>query len=366
MSNYKKYCVGFVFSLICLGFIIFDFEGYDRVKQYNPYGIAHYLLPYDLLQPTPRLFKIIYINAIKKFSRRDTVVFIGNSVIAGSGAKDSTFFDKQVAKRFNVLNAGLGGEYFPASLALATIGIKAVAQKLPGRFFHIVIAYPATRLYLFSNASGYWVTGPALLSLAKEYNLDGYLFQGDGLHPMSEFTQLQDDVKNYAVINMRCVVDKRVVMKMFQDFTPYCLQAISAERIGIDVPTVFNAPSVVQSMRSEVGHFSKAPTREELLKFMSNKVAYLTRFLNKNHIRYKIYFLLLGDPPGAVMVLPKNVRQRYYKARYDFIKDIHSRMHGWVVKNIDSFTTSDFHDAVHMNEKGQEKLALKILHLIGS
>jgi hypothetical protein len=363
MSSHKKYIIGFVVMLGCLGLALLDFKAGHRFEQYNPNGVAHYDLSYDLLLPTPSLINRAFIDAIKRFPRRDTVVFVGNSVIAGAGAEDKVFFNKQIAIKFNVINAGLNGEYFPASLALATLGIKAMAKNQPDSFFHVFIAYPATRLYLFSSSSGYWVMGPALYSLANESGMAGYIFKGDGLTPMGKAIQTLYGIKNYLVMNMRCVIDRRVVMDSLQSLEPYCLKAIDTRINGSRVLPSLTDRATLKFMGSEASRFAESAYREETLTFLDEKVQNLIRFLEENHLKYKMHFLLLGDPPGVVNMLPQAERQRYLEARSDYVDSIRLREPGWGVDAIDSLATSDFHDASHMNENGQLKLALKILDL---
>lgn len=350
----------------CLGLALHDFKANYRLEQYNPKGVAHYYLDFDLLFPTPSLIKKAFIEPIKKFTRRDTVVFIGNSVIAGAGAEDKVFFSGQINKKNNVINAGLSGEYLPASLALATLGIKVAAEEQPDSFFHIFIAYPTTRLYLFSNASGYWVTGSALYALAKENNVDNYIFKGVGLSPMSLTDQAKYGIRNYLVMNMRCVIDRRVVVGFLQNGEPNCLEAISTGANGHRIPHTIGDPAAGMGfMKTEVSRFSESANREETLAFLIEKSKNLTRFLEDNHLKYKVHFLLLGDPPAMVEMLPQDLRKRYLGARSDYINSLRSLEPGWEVESIDSLDTSDFSDTSHMNENGQSKLASKILDLIG-
>lgn len=364
MFNHKKYIIGFVVMLGLLGLALLDFKAGQKIEQYNPAGVAHYYLSYDLLSPTPGLIKRVFIDAINKFPRRDTVVFIGNSAIAGAGSEDTVFFNKQVVRKFNVINAGLNGEYFPASLALAVLGIKAAAQNQPDSFFHIFIAYPATRLYLYSNPSGYWVTGPSLYALANDCRMADYIYKGEGLCPMSESVQTSDGIKNFMVMNMRCVINRRVVMDSLKRREPYCLEAISTRSVVFRGPPLRADQEQLKFWKSLISEFNKSASREETLNFLTEKVQNLTRFLEDNHLRYKIYFLLLGDPSGIIEMLPPVERQSYRKMRAEYVDSIRLREPAWVVGDVESLDTNDFYDVSHMNENGQSKLALKVLDLI--
>lgn len=350
----------------CLCLMLFDFKAAYKLEQYNPKGVAHYDLSYDLLFPSPDLINRGYIDAIKRFPRRDTVVLVGNSVIAGVGSEDKVLLHKKIATSYNVINAGLPGEYFPASLALAAMGIKEAAENQPDSVFHIFIAYPATRLYLFSNESGYWVTGPALATLANENKMEGYIFKGKGLIPMGMPDQVVYKIKNYFVMNMRCIINRPVIMDSLQRLKPYCLEAISSRDVGGDVPFIINIKnnsSALNFLESETGRFSAVGYRNGTLDFLDEKVQFLTSYLEARKLKYKFYFLLLGDPPGLVEKLPQDVRQRYQEARSDYVDSI--RLHkSWIVEDINSFATSDYFDASHLNQNGQLKLASKILDLI--
>ncbi len=370
--SHKKFSLGFLLLLTGLGLLLFDLDGSHRIERYNPPGIAHYDVPYTTLQPTPRLFRTIFTKGTAAFPRRDTIVLIGNSVITGGGAKDNLFFNKLLAEKFNVLNAGLAGEFLAASLSLATIGVKAVAQYQADSFFHIFIAYPPTRLYTRNNSwpTGYWMTGPALYALARDESLENYIYRGPGLLPMEVSKQTLLDLDNYLVMNLRCMITRHVVQNIFKYSTPYCLEALATKEVSPGFFEIYNRQLPVNSgtkdlMQSQVGSFLDPAFRQAAVQTLSEEISNLARYMDENRLRYKIHFLLLGEAPAALQLLPSNELESYLATKIEFIKEIRTREPAWAVEIFDAMTSDDYFDESHFKESGYSKLAAKILQLTG-
>ena len=93
VKTHKKFVLTLIFlSILGVGLIIEPVTK-NTIEKYNPIGTTHYGLPYASLPPSPYLFEIVFLEPIKKFSNRDVVVLIGNSVIAGYGAKNKIYLN---------------------------------------------------------------------------------------------------------------------------------------------------------------------------------------------------------------------------------------------------------------------------------
>lgn len=369
VTSHKRYVfllAGFAISSLGL---VFDFDGGNRIARYNAPNIAHYDLRYDAFPPTARLFKVAFLDSIEKFSDRDTVVLIGNSVIAGAGAKDKQFLNSSLSKTFNVINAGLGGEYLGASSALAVLGIDAIFKKHPSAFHHIFVAYPPSRMYV----GGYWATGHALTSLARERNLSGYIFPYS-ISVKGNIKQRILMIKSTVAENMRCIVDGNVVTRSIVNREFYCEKPFNTEN-GNPVflqqyADRMNAPSLRETMALSVAmrdntFIDSESRRNDMAGTVVQQLEPLERFLGQNGIPHKIYFLLLRDAPDAIDTLPRERQEGYKLGRMAFVKALAGKRPQWEVLESPSMDFGDFFDMGHMREGGQTRTANLIKAAIG-
>ncbi len=370
-STHKKYI------FILLGFSVFiasfflDPISKNKIDKYNPTNTTHYNLPYDSLPPSPYLFETAFLDSIKHFSPRDTVVLIGNSVIAGSGAKDKNFFNSRLGKDFNVINAGLNGEYLGASSALAVLGINASYKINPDGFYHIVVAYPPVRTYL---APSYWVTGLALSNLAIDNNLYDYVA------PVSTSNPLQRALWFKSVLNsnMRCIDIKKSLTFIVDKFEFYCEKPFGTEQKSPIFLKTYNE-NVMATKLSESGHRSLSVFMEnetfihseslrlDRINSLIKAMAPLENFLLKNKINFKIYFLLLRDAPTAIGTFTLKKHKEYISGKKDYLKNISELRPEWVVLELPEINNNFFFDEAHMREEGQAVVAefIKNISLVG-
>jgi hypothetical protein len=341
--------------------IVFDFDGAKRIAHYNPPNIAHYDLRYDVFPPSSRLFKVAFLDPIGKFADRDTVVLIGNSVIAGAGAKDKQFLNSSLSNTFNVINAGLGGELLGASSALAVLGMDANFRKHPTVVHHVFVAYPPSRIY----EGGYWVTGHALTSLAKERNLSGYV------HPYSmrwkkRVKQPVLGIKGGLAENLRCILDGSTVIRSIINRDFYCEKPFNTENASPGFLEKYanrnrrpfrQEQKIVASAMSDSTFIDNASRRNVKANAILAQLAPLERFLVQKGIPHKIHFLLLRDAPDAIDTLPRARQEAYDSGRTAFREFLAKRKPHWDVMDVPPMESGDFFDIGHMRESGQAKLS---------
>lgn len=360
-TSHKIYVVlvaGFAVSSLAL---VFDFDARKRIVDYNPPNIAHYDLRYDVFPPSSRLFKVAFLDAIGKFADRDTVVLIGNSVIAGAGTKDKLFFNSSLSDAFNVINAGLGGEYLGASAALAVLGIDANLKKHPSVFHHVFVAYPPSRMY----DGDYWVTGHALTTLAKERKLSGYVRP----YPISVKASIKQTllgIKGAIAENLRCIVDGNVVIRSIINREFACEKPFNTENnnpvflkqhANRMIEPSFQQQQLVSGIMADNTFIDSESRRNAKANAIADQLGLLERFLVQNKIPHKIYFLLLRDAPDAIDALPGARQEAYDSGRMAFRRVLATRKPQWEVLDVPPMEFGDFFDMGHMRESGQAKLA---------
>ena len=347
--------------------IIFDFDAHNKIEHYNPAGVTHYDLPYDTFPPSPRLFSLAFLDSIGHFPNRDTIVLIGNSVIAGAGAKDKLFFSSSLKNNFNVINAGLGGEYFGASSALAVLGIDANFKRSPSAFHHIIVAYPPSRFYAMSN---YWVTGPALITLAEEHGLSNYITPYQ-IKKIESIKQRFLEIQGVITGNMRCIINRDDVVSSITNLEFYCQKPFSIEnnQAGflkqyadrMDADRDYKGLSSFMNNNTLIDYES---SRKDWINTLAEQSIPLERFLVQNGIRHKIYFLLLRDAPVAIDTLPSQRRDEYDLGKVTFLKELAERMPSWSVLEVPPMKNDDFFDVAHLRESGQAEIATVIKQII--
>lgn len=347
--------------------LVFDFDAGKRITAYNPPNIAHYDLRYDVFSPSSRLFKVAFLDPIESFENRDTVVLIGNSVIAGAGAKDKQFFNSSLSNTFNVINAGLGGELLGASSALAVLGIDANFKKHPSRFHHIFVAYPPSRMY----DGGYWVTGHALTSLAKERKLSGYVRPypasvKESIESIESIKQTLLEIKGVVAENLRCIVDGNAVIRSIINREFFCEKPFNTENnnpvllkqhAGRMVGPSLQEQKLVSGVMADNTFIDIESRRNATAGAIADQLGLLESFLLQKGIPHKIYFLLLSDSPDSIDYLPDDRHDGYYFGKMAFKKLLAEKMPKWEVLEAPPMEFGDFFDMGHMRESGQSKLA---------
>jgi len=360
-ASHKHY----IFMLAALAIaslgLVFDLDGANRIAHYNPPNIAHYDLRYDVFPPSPRLFKVAFLDPIGKFADRDTVVLIGNSVIAGAGARDKQFLNSSLSDAFNVINAGLGGELLGASSALAVLGMDANFRKHPAVVHHVFVAYPPSRIY----EGGYWVTGHALTSLAKERKLSDYVYPYSTSAKKS-IKQTLLGIKGGIAENLRCILDGSVVIRSIINREFYCEKPFNTENTSpafLEKYANRNRPPSPQEQKLVAGIMSDktfiddASRRNLKANAILAQLAPLERFLVQKGIPHKIHFLLLRDAPDAIDTLPRARQEAYDSGRMAFREFLAKRKPHWDVMDVPPMESGDFFDMGHVRESGQAKLA---------
>ena len=362
-----------VLAISSLG-IIFDFDEHSKIEHYNPSGITHYDLPYAILPPSPRLLKLAFLDQIKYFPNRNTIVLIGNSVIAGAGAKDKLFLGSSLNNNFNVINAGLDGEYLSASSALAILGIDVNFKRDPSGFHHIFVAYPPSRLYAVSN---YWVTGPTLITLAEERGLSSYITPYS-ITAIKYIKQGLLGIQNIIAGNMRCINNRNNVVNSITNLSItnldfYCEKPFNIENNKpkflkeyagrMQTYTSQEYKALSEFMRDNTS-IDNELQRESWINIIVEQAVPLERFLVQNGIRHKIYFLLLRDPPVAIDTLPSQRRDEYDLGKALFLKELAERMPSWGILEAPPMGNNDFFDAPHLRESGQAAIAAFIKQTI--
>lgn len=341
--------------------LVFDLDGAKRAAHYNPPNIAHYDLRYDVFPPSPRLFKVAFLEPIGKFADRDTVVLVGNSVIAGAGAKDKQFLNSSLSDAFNVINAGLGGELLGASSALAVLGMDANFRKRPSAVHHVFVAYPPSRIY----EGGYWVTGHALSSLAKERNLSDYVYPYS-TSAKKGIKQSLLGIKGRIAENLRCIVDGSVVIRSIINREFYCERPFNTENASpafLEKYANRNRPpsrqekKLVAGIMSDKTFIDDASRRNLKANAILAQLAPLERFLVQKGIPHRIHFLLLRDAPDAIDTLSRARQEAYDTGRTAFREFLAKRKPHWDVLDVPPMQPGDFFDMGHMRESGQAKLA---------
>lgn len=364
MLSYRSYALGFFILLFVAGIALFDLKGNERVLQYNPKGMTHYDLPYDLMPPTPNLFSKAYLDPIKGFRGKDVIVFIGNSVVAGAGSEDAIFLNKQFIPDFDVINAGLGGEYFTASLSLAIMGLNEASEQYPDTFFHIFIAYPPSRLYINSNKTGYYSTGPAIYALAKEGNLADKIFIGKGLNPMGGYDKVVRWIRNSVIMNMRFIINRPIVMASLYNLKPLLVEPVSTKSPLYGLKSLAINSAELDRWRNLTKEFYDEDYRNQTLDLFNERIPLLIQFLEEKKLRYKMHFLLLADPLELIEMLPSSERNYYLNIREDYVGKIRSNHPEWAVEDLRPLPASGYYDAAHMNESGQRRLASMIFDML--
>lgn len=360
VTCHKRYIFMFVGFAISSLSLVFDFDARNRIAHYNPPNIAHYDLRYDVFPPTTRLFRAAFLDPIGKFADRDTVVLIGNSVIAGAGAKDKQFFNSSLSKTFNVINAGLGGEYLGASSALAVLGIDTSFKKHPTGFHHIFVAYPPSRMY----DGGYWATGHALTSLAKERNLPDYILPYS-ISPKEGIKQSLLEIKGAIAENMRCIVDRNVVIRSIIDREFYCEQPFNTENrnpvflkqyAGRTDALSWQEHKALSEAMGDNTFIDSEPRRNAKAGAIVEQLELLERFLAQKEIPHKIHILLLRDAPDAIDTLPSKRKDNYSLGRLAFTKLLAEKRPHWSILEAPPMEFGDFFDMGHMRESGQSRI----------
>lgn len=363
----------YIFILVALAIaglgLVFDSDARKRIAAYNPPNIAHYDLRYDVFPPSSRLFKVAFLDPIESFENRDTVVLIGNSVIAGAGAKDKNFFNRSLSDTFNVINAGLNGEHLGASSALAVLGIDANFKIRPSGFHHIFVAYPPSRMY----EGGYWVTGHALTSLAKDRKISDYVYPySTGAKEIGKQTLL--GVKGFIAENLRCIVDGNSAVRSIINRDLYCEKPFNTENQSsgflkhyagrmAGIPSQQEKIDLSQFMNSVTFIDSESP-RNAMVSNIADRLGQLERFLAQNNIPHKIYFLLLTDSPDSIDTFPRSRQESYGLGRAAFRIELAKKKPRWEILDGPTMKFEDFFDAAHMRESGQAKLANLIKDVI--
>lgn len=357
--SHKQYTVIlFTLAIASVG-IVFDFDVRSKIQHYNSHGVAHYDLPYEIFPPSSHLFRIVLLDSIAKFPKRDAVVLIGNSIIAGVGAKDTLIISSSLNSDFNVINAGLRGEYLSASSALAVIGVDENVKKYPSAFHHIVVAYPPAWLY---EMGSYWATGPALTALAKERNLSSYIMP----FLPTEKESIKQTIQSIIASNMRCAINRHIAITAIKNLEFYCEIPfgtrvskpgfIKAYARSIDNQTNEEYKTLSRIMNDNT-FVDNELLRNNKINGITEKLEPLERFLLENGIRHKLYFLLLRDAPAAINALPKARRNEYDIGRAAFLKELTARMSHWEILDAPQMGNSMFFDSGHLRDSGQVEIA---------
>lgn len=366
ITNHKRY----IFSLIALGIfsllVLFDFDGQQKIESYNPAGIAHYNLPYDVFPPSSYLFKRVFLDSIEHFPDRDTLVFIGNSVMVGAGAKNTLHFNSVLKDDFNVINAALDGEELGASSALAVLAIEENFRRHPLAFQHIFVGYAASRMYV----GAYALTGSALTNLAKDRNLTSYIVPYANKTPRDSIKQV---IESIIAINMRCILSKNSVVNSFKNRSFYCVKPFDIEFKDPGFLKFYNRqkyPDTNQE-RKDLAEFMKDHTtidnklrRDDKVNNIVAQLAPLESFLVKHGVHHKIHFLLLRDLPEGIETFSIQKRDGYDLGRKAFLEELAQKKPGWRILEAPLLENSDFFDVVHMRESGQTKVAALIKQAI--
>jgi len=212
---------------------------------------------------------------------------------------------------------------------------------------------------------GYWVTGQALTSLAKERNLAGYV------HPYStswkkNLKQPFLEIKGRIAENLRCILDGSVVIRSIINRDFYCEKPFNTENGSpgflekyarrIDGSSRREQKAVARIM-SDSTFIDNASRRNAKAGAIVDQLAPLERFLGENKIPHKIYFLLLRDEPAAIDTLPGDRQEAYDSGRMAFRELLAKRKPQWKVLDAPPMEPGDFFDMGHMRESGQAKLA---------
>ena len=376
MGVHKRYVLMLLALAIISLSIIFglNFEPVDqqKIEKYNPIGTTHYDLPYSTLPPSPYLLELSFLGSIKNFNRRDTVVLIGNSVIAGAGAKNTIFLNSSLNESFNVINAGLGGEFLGASSALAVIGVDVNAKLNPSAVHHIFIAYPPSRFYV---ANTYWITGNALSVIAKERNLGSYLNQyREKEGEYNEFSRKLTWASGVIGANMRCIDFKNTITHLALNFEFFCEKPFRTEMVNPNFLKNYGHPYGYNFTKRELEHLSaemnnatwitSESKRIEMENTIVTSMKPMEAYLNEKKIKHKIYFLLLRDAPAAVETFEPKQQFDYNLGRGAFIQELSRLKPGWIILEPPKMQNDAFFDTAHLRENGQEAISFFIKHVI--
>lgn len=367
-KSHKYYIFMLVVAAIFSFGAILDFDACRKVEHYNPQGIAHYDLPYDTFPPTARLLRSLFLGAIENFPNRDTIVLIGNSVIAGAGAKDKLFFSSSLLDGgYNVINAALGGEYLSASSALAVLGIATNHSSNPVAFHSIFVVYPPSRVY---EMGSYWVTGPALISLAKERNLSSYIMPYSPTAKENN-NRVSSGLEVLLHENMRCIVTRHDVVRAVTSFNFNCEKPFSTENNNPEFLKIYarglEPPHTKQEYEALSGFDIFIDDESQRTGKVNSIVAQLRpleSFLLQHQVPHQMYFLLLRDAPVALGTLSSQRRIKYDLGRTAFLKELSEKTPSWKVLEAPPLENSDFFDTAHLRESGQAKIATLITHVI--
>ncbi len=325
-------------------------------------GVASYNLSYNLVKPNYMLINELFTSQINKFDNRDIIVLIGNSLIAGAGTIDKNYLNKEISEHFNVINAGLGGEYLTSSVSLAIYGLDHAIRNNPNRFIHIFVVYNVERFYVHGD---YWVFGNAIAKFCHDKDIEPYIYNCKELRSQYNSDLLSQMISTLVVGGLSCAFSPDTFRVFVTNYTFRCenlFETIHKEGDFIkqhDNP-LWYASADLSYVLGMISWVFDEDQRKNTLAIFRNRIGNLTNYLDSRGMnnRYRVNVILLSENNHILNILLKSEeKNKYDRARQDFLSDMALVIPNSKVFFFNQVNPEDYLDVSHLKETGQSKLA---------
>lgn len=351
---------------LVLIFLCFDFKYQESLTQHRVDNVASFTLAPDLVKASEYVLQDVFFDPISRFSSRDTIVIIGNSVAAGSGSLDKQYFNSRLAETHNVINAAIDGEQLLPSSVLALRGIDAEFQSGNHGRVDVFVLYPPSRLY-----TGDWfkVTESIVQTACFDPTLRDYL--GARCTGVKE-PQWKESLENrlLAIIygNMRCILSSSTVINWLSYANVTCSKLFERQR---------TSPSSLKALREQPfyapnGTFetyssdffqlnlntlgSETEIEKTVNSLVENMIP-ITQYLKEKNITSRVHFILTTELQAGLDHFEKRRSGMYRDIRGKLLRQIKSKAPHWNIIDLPAFGVDQYSDLTHYNEAGLHRLS---------
>jgi len=340
------------------------------LKNLETPGTASYDIPNEVATPTERLVDMSFSDAIRRFDDKPLVVLLGNSTIQGVGTLDRRFFNIELAKGSNIINAGLQGESLPASTSLALSGLTLAYSTMRPPRVDVFVVYPTTRLYTWGDCGSFC---GAAAELCQKYQLGAYLPACARFpHAMASWRREWLDMQNEALSYARCLMTQNEFFDSLKFGTWHCQNFFDPEwqQAGYlhELHThqglkTLDRKALIPILKEAIATFTPRNARINLDHARASINA-LELFLKQRRVAYRINFIFISAPPQFNALLTTRERDYIRAGQRNFLFQLHHQSPQYRGQTW-SFGPDDFFDESHLNESGLRKLANNILKARG-